>query len=295
MMIRSMTGYGHAEGKVLGYRILIEVKSVNHRYLEVVVHMPRTWLRLEETLKKKVKNRLSRGRVNVFVTVERDPSASTDVEVDFKLAEDYIRASHMLSDTYGIRPIESVSELLNIPDLFRLGLPTQVDEAFELEMLTCTDLAMDRLTQMRECEGQHLFEDVSKRINKIKQLQSSVQTQYPDLLEHHQNKLKERIVTLLGEHPEAFDEQRFAMEVALIADRTNIDEELTRLNSHIEQFNNILSSEQVVGRKLDFLIQEMNREMNTIGAKSNHHALTNLVVEMKSELEKIREQVQNME
>lgn len=295
MMVRSMTGYGQAERVVRDFRIHVDVKTVNHRFIEVSIRMPQTWLWLEDALKKKVMSFVRRGRVDVFITIEHAPNVSVEVQVDMNLVKGYLDVSRSLATSYGIRPIDSVSELLKIPELFQVKGPEVGDEAIKQAVLSCMDEAIEQLMKMREAEGRHLLDDVRNRLHKLELLYSKVQDEYPKFLDHHRKKLRERISTLLQDQSLSFDEQRFNMEIALIAERSNIDEELTRLSSHMKQFHEILCSEKAIGRKLDFLIQEMNREINTIGSKSSHPTLAQLVVEMKSELEKLREQVQNME
>jgi uncharacterized protein (TIGR00255 family) len=294
MMIRSMTGFGQAERSVQGCRIQIDMKSVNHRYHEVMVRMPREWLHLEEPLKKRVQQMVKRGRVDVFVTIDREPSAKVTVEIDWTLADGYIDAAKQLSDKYGLPGSLSLVELLRYPDLLGMKEPEMDGTAQEEAFLSCTDEALERLVSMRQAEGANLTHDLKQRLHTIKRTHDEITDHSPLVVEQYRTKLRGRILELL-EDTGAFDEQRFAMEVALMAERTNIDEELTRLQSHLDQFEMALESDQPIGRKLDFLIQEMNREVNTMGSKSNDQRLTQHVVELKSELEKIREQVQNIE
>lgn len=292
-MIRSMTGFGQAERSVQGWRIRMDMRSVNHRFREISVRMPREWLHLEEPLKKRVENKVKRGRIDVFVTIERDPSAGGLLELDWALIEGYIEAAGQIAERTGLKGLGSVSELLGVPGLVRMNEP-EPDEGAQAAMMACADEALDQLAAMRLAEGENLKADLVQRIHTIEQLHREMEALYPQSLDQYRAKLRERIAELLGDAG-AFDEQRFAMEVAVMAERTNIDEELTRLRSHLDQFRNALESDEPVGRKLDFLIQEMNREVNTIGAKSTDNRLIQQVVDVKAELEKIREQVQNIE
>lgn len=294
MMIRSMTGFGQAERSVQGTRIQIDMKSVNHRYHEINVRMPREWLHLEEPLKKRIQQQIKRGRVDVFVNIDLEPSASVSVELDWTLADGYIDAAKQLNERYGLADFPSAADLLRIPELVRPMRPELDPEAQADALLECVEEALGQLIRMRIAEGEHLHQDIGQRIGTVGRLGEQMAQVYPQAMNQYRDKLRSRIKELL-EDPNAFDEHRFTMEVAVMADRTNIDEELTRLNSHVSQFNEALNSTEPIGRKLDFLIQEMNREVNTMGSKSNDPLLVNHVVELKAELEKIREQVQNME
>lgn len=296
-MLRSMTGFGQAARKVSGYILQIDVKSVNHRYSDIVVRMPREWMVFEDLLRKHAQRIVRRGRLEVFVNVEREPSEGGLVNVNWPLLESYVSAAEQIRQRLGLTDDDPVriADLLHMPDVF-----AQTDEQlrnvdlFREHLLDCMDEAMEQLLRMRVAEGQHLLEDIRSRLHTVDQLRKLMAEQVDQATEHMRERLRQRIRELLKETTE-FDEHRFVMEVALLAERANIDEELTRLTSHCEQFRNLLTSDEPVGRKLDFLIQEMNREVNTIGSKSNYTPITNLVVELKADLEKIREQVQNIE
>lgn len=294
MMIRSMTGFGQAERSVQETRIQIDMKTVNHRYHEINVRMPREWLHLEEPLKKRIQQQVKRGRVDVFVNIDREPSASVTVELDWTLADGYIDAAKQMNERYGLAGFPSAADLLSIPELVGPKRSELDPEAQAAVLLQCVDEALGQLVSMRLAEGKHLFHDVSQRMGAVGRLGEEMAAVYPQAMNQYRDKLRARIMELL-EDTGAFDEHRFTMEVAVMADRTNIDEELTRLSSHVSQFSEALQSTEPIGRKLDFLLQEMNREVNTMGSKSNDPVLVNQVVELKAELEKIREQVQNIE
>jgi uncharacterized protein (TIGR00255 family) len=289
-----MTGFGQAERTVAGYTLRIDMRSVNHRYLEIAVRMPREWLHLEDALKRRIQQRIRRGRIDVFVQAEREPSADVAVEVDWARVEGYIAAAAHIAAKTGLAGLASVQELMHLPDLFRIRDPAADGEAWANEVAACADEALDKLVRMREAEGAHLHADLNAKLQTVERLCREAADRHPQAFEHNRMKLMTRIKELL-EDTGSFDEQRFAMEVAVLAERSAIDEELTRLQSHLMQFRAAMQADEPVGRKLDFLLQEMNREANTIASKSADARLAQIVVELKSELEKIREQVQNVE
>lgn len=294
-MIRSMTGFGQALRSFNGYTIQMDMKSVNHRYHEIMVRMPREWMKLEERLKKLIQIAVKRGRVDVFVTIEQDPSLQASFEINWSLLDGYVQAANAINERYALESTVKPIELLNLPDALRFNDQAALDEdAFAQEFMECAEEALAMLMNMRETEGRHLLADLQERLLEIERLHLAMVEASPAAVMQYQTKLRSRIHELLDD-PSAFDETRFAMEVALMADRTNVDEELTRLASHIEQTRQTLQSSGPIGRKLDFIVQEMNREANTIGSKSNDTSLSQYVVEMKAELEKIREQIQNIE
>lgn len=293
-MIRSMTGFGQSGRMAAGYRMQVDVKSVNHRYSEIVVRMPREWLFLEESVKKRVQKEVKRGRVDVFISMEREGESGRSVELDGDLARGYLEAASRLKQEFGFQEELTLRDLLQIPDVVRFRenrLPDK-DQA-EAELLGCVDEAVSHLAAMRTAEGEHLRNDLDKRMELLQEYHSGLKRLAPAVAADYLAKLKTRLKELLEQVP--LDENRLAMEAAVFADRSNIDEELTRLESHFSQFAGMMLAEEPSGRKLDFLIQEMNREVNTVGSKANASDLTALVVDMKAELEKIREQVQNIE
>ncbi|MEB3101246.1 YicC/YloC family endoribonuclease [Ferviditalea candida] len=295
-MIHSMTGFGQAGGTACGFHVLIDLKSVNHRYCEIMVRMPREWAALEERFKKSIQSLVKRGRVDVFVTVEREVDASRTVEVNWPLVDGLLKAAEQLSARYSFQDTLSLKDLLSVPEVIRIDENDPEDSSDEMEdlLMKCLQDALNQLIEMRETEGKHLFIDLEERITVLESLYEDMMRTAPRVVEEYRDKLMHRIRDVLADSA-AFDETRFAMEVALMADRSNIEEELTRLRSHFRQFRQLLLAADPVGRKLDFLIQEMNREVNTIGSKANHSGLAAKVIEMKAEMEKIREQVQNIE
>ncbi|MCI3921524.1 YicC family protein [Paenibacillus sp. TRM 82003] len=294
-MLRSMTGYGHDSRSIGPIQFTVGMKSVNHRYAEIVLRLPREWNHMEERLRRMLQGRLKRGRVEVTIAAERSGDAAFEAVVDWPLADAYVDAANRLAARYGIPPERglTVNELLAAPGVFSHREAAPPDEAEET-LCACAESALSALLHMRETEGRFLAEDARRKLSGIEALLERMRETTPAVVEEYRAKLQERIETLLGGNVPV-DRDRLAAEAAYFAERTGIDEELTRLASHAEQFAAMMSLDEPVGRKLDFLLQEMNREANTIGSKANHAGLAALVVDMKAELEKLREQVQNVE
>jgi len=289
-----MTGYGKGEASSSGFRIKVELKSVNNRYLDITVKLPRYLIYLEESIKKLIKEKLGRGKVDVFINLDFESISSLEVKVDIPLAMNFKNALSDLKDQLQIEDSIRLSNILSIPDVIRTE-KRDLDEASVWETLrSAIDSALSQIVVMRESEGQQLKHDMLEKLGKIEEITSEVKIRSPLVVEEYRRKLNERIAALL-EEPAIIDQDRLAMEVAIYADKSSIDEELTRMNSHIAQFRSIIEEDGAVGRKLDFLIQEFNREVNTIGSKSSDSIIVNKVVDLKSEIEKIREQVQNIE
>lgn len=293
-MVRSMTGFGQSVRTAPDYRLQADLKSVNHRYSEVTVRMPREWSYLEDAVKKLILTEIKRGRVDVFITMERQGRSGKTIEPDWQLAEAYAEAARQIKERYGLSDGLTLKDFLQIPDVIQVREGETADkEQVEAELLACVKEAAGHLAAMRATEGAHLQDDLDKRLAELRKHREFIVRIAPLVVEEYRTKLHARIQELLGAVP--VDQSRLATEVAVFADRSSIDEELTRLASHFSQFGKLLRSEEPSGRKLDFLIQEMNREVNTIGSKANQTELVNTVVELKAELEKIREQVQNIE
>lgn len=294
-MVYSMTGYGQSAKEISGYKISIEMKSVNHRYNEIVFRMPREWACYEDRLRRLISTCLKRGRVDVFINKEREGETTSAIELNTQIVEAYMQAANKLRHDYGLSGTIDVNDVLRLPDVMTISEGTfWSEEQLEACLVEGVSEALDGLCRMRAQEGNHLEQDTRERLVRLETIHNELMSWAPVVVTEYRAKLKQRLDQLL-EQPLSFDDSRFSMEVALLAERSNIDEELTRLKSHFQQFSQMLSSQEPVGRKLDFLIQEMNREVNTIGSKANHLELVNRVVDMKAELEKIREQVANME
>ncbi len=293
-MLRSMTGFGRAERECGSFRLTIDLKTVNHRYAEAAIRLPREWIRFEEPLRKQLLAVIRRGRADAVVGIERVSGAQAPTAINLELASAYVDAASQLKQLYGLEGSLTVSQLMALPDLLQLSAPDMPpDEKLSSELAACLTEALDQLERMRRTEGGFLEADMLQRLERLEQLRSELEFEAPAASLEYRTRLQGRMADLLQGHP--IDEARILTEVAVFAENASIDEELTRLRSHFAQFHSLLSAEEPVGRKLDFLIQEMNREANTIGSKSKHVELTTRVVEMKAELEKIREQVQNIE
>jgi uncharacterized protein (TIGR00255 family) len=292
-MIKSMTGFGR--GKVQGdeIEVLIEIKSVNHRYRDVFLKLPRQLNFLEDKFREKIANSVLRGKIEVYVTVQNRTLSSTEVMVDHLLAVSYLEALKELQFRYQLSDDISVSLLSKFPDVIKL----QSKEINENNLWNSIEVgleeALSSLGSMRTYEGEKLSQNLKNRIENIIIYMKNIQERAPFVPKEYERRLTQRIEEIL-EH-QGVDQNRLAMEVALFADRCNIDEEIDRMRSHTEQFIHLLQENDSVGRKLDFLVQEMNREINTIGSKANDIDIVKFVVELKSEVEKLREQIQNIE
>lgn len=293
-MIRSMTGYGKGEVENQLYKLKIELKSVNHRYLDINVKLPRYLIYLEEGIKKLVKEKINRGKVDVFVNFDFADASSLDVKVDIPLAKSFKKALEELKDELEIEDSIRLNNILSVSDVIKTE-KKELDEDLVWETIReATGIALDKILQMREYEGEQLRNDIYTKLDNIEIISDRIEKRAPLVVDEYRGKLNDRINSIL-EDGTIVDPDRLAVEVAIYADKSSIDEELTRLKSHVLQLRSILSEEDAIGRKLDFLIQEFNREVNTIGSKSSDTEIVKAVVEMKSEIEKIREQVQNIE
>lgn len=290
---RSMTGYGRSERYEDGTVFRVEIRSVNHRFQEVTVRMPRELLQLEEIIKKEVQTSFARGRIDVFVTIERNRAQNPGSAIDWDYAEQIVQSVHELKLKFGLSGDLHVSDLVQIPELWT-SLESEANvEVWQKPLLAAVREACATLSEMRLSEGRELTKDVLYRVERIREHVAAIRKRAPLVVIHYRERITERVQDFLTELE--IDEARLLTEAALFAEKCNIDEELTRLDSHCNQIQHILSLTEPVGRKLDFLVQEMNREINTIGSKANDLTISRGVVEVKSELEKIREQVQNIE
>ena len=291
--MKSMTGYGRARQVLHGRTVTVELRAVNHRYLDCTVKAPRQFGFLDDAVKKAAAARIARGKTEIYVSVETDEGGDLSVTVNHALAERYLAALRELSEKYGLRDDVTVMSLAKLPDV--LGSERIEQDADELtqDVLTVFAEACDGFDQMREREGEKLAEDVRNRASVIETLVGEVEKRSPERVAEYREKLLARMREVLESTD--IDETRIVTEAAIYADKTAVDEETVRLRSHIAQFRDMLAGGSRIGRKLDFLIQEMNRETNTIGSKCNNLEISTIVVNMKAEIEKIREQVQNIE
>jgi uncharacterized protein (TIGR00255 family) len=291
-MVKSMTGFGRAEANQGTYKILIEMKSVNHRFCEINIRMPKQFLVLEEKLKKAVGSYLQRGRVEIFITIEGQNIHEHSLDVDWKLLSAYIDALHKVKDRHQISGSIEINDILKLENVFTIKEAQTGMEEIEMSLLEQVQLATEQLVSMRALEGEQLKEDIFIHLTYIENMAKELQQFAPLVVEAYRKRLEKKMKEFLGSE---IDEQRIMAEAAIFADRADINEELKRIHSHLGQFTQSLHSTDPVGRKLDFLVQELNREVNTIGSKANDAKIANLVVEMKACLEKIKEQVQNIE
>ncbi len=292
-MIRSMTGYGRDEETVDGRYIIVEIKSVNHRYFEFSSRITRGYSFLDEKLKAYLQNRISRGKIDCFVSIETLEDADVQVLVNHPLAAGYLNALKEIGEKYGIPNDVTVSTLAKYSDIFTIHKAPDDEDAIWDGVRQVTDRALDCLLQMRENEGLRLKEDILQRAGKIISIVGKIEERSPQTVAEYQQKLQERLNEMLKDS--SFDEQRVLTEAAIFADKVAVAEETVRLRSHFDQLRMMLDSSEAVGRKLDFLVQEMNREANTIGSKACDAQIAYMVVDIKAEIEKIREQIQNIE
>ena len=292
-MIKSMTGYGKSENVIEGHYFKIEIKSVNHRYLDITVRMPRQFQYMEDKFKNKISEKITRGKIEIFVNYECYSDGNYEVYVDRNLAKIYKDAYDAISDYLKIENDLTVSGIVKTGDVIRLKSIGEDEEKLQNIACSVLDDAINKILNMKSEEGMKLAGDIADKNNEIKRNLNEVEKIAPIVPVEY----KERILKRLEEFTQSdiLDESRIITEVALYADKCSIDEEIVRLKSHIEQLNMFLKSKVSIGKKMDFLVQEMNREINTMGAKANNLNITKHVVEMKSELEKIREQLQNIE
>lgn len=292
-MIRSMTGYGRGEAVFEKRSITVEVRSVNNRYLDCSVKIPRTYLFVEEAVKARIQSNISRGKVDVFITVDHSGADSVSITVNKPVADGYYTALSSLRDMYRLRDDLSVSLLSRFPDVLLVEKTQEDLEAVAADICSVLDLALADFTAMRQREGARLTQDIKGRAETIRALVGIVEERSPKTVAEYRAKLEQRMAEVLQNTQ--IEESRILTEAALFADKTAVDEETVRLRSHLREFIGILEKGGAVGRKLDFLIQEFNREANTIGSKCSDTELTRVVVDLKAEIEKIREQIQNIE
>jgi len=293
-LIRSMTGYGKGEYENELYRFTVEIKSVNHRYGDVLVKLPRHISYLEDTIKKRVKESLKRGKIDIYINLEYIKESAIDVKVDIPLALSYKEALEDLVKNLKLEEEIKLDDILTMDEIVRTERRELDEDLLEECLMNALDMAIENILQMRLKEGQELKEDLLLKLDLIQDMLELVDERAPLVVEEYRDKLRERISELLDDSLE-IDEDRLSIEVAIFADKCSIDEEIVRLRSHIKQFKSILEEDNPVGRKLDFLVQEFNREINTIGSKANDMEISKYVVDLKAEVEKIREQIQNIE
>lgn len=294
-MVKSMTGFGRAtsdEGKEKSFSL--EMKSVNHRYLDINVRMPRSMVALEDKIRRVISEKLNRGKVDVFINCKNYGKGQGVAKLNLEFAESYISCLKELKDKFGeLENDITLSLVARHPEVISIEEKEDDLEEVWLEIRSLLEVALNNMIEMREQEGKKLAEDILLKCSDVENLVSLIESKSQVIVDSYRKKLEERLKDLLGNIE--VDENRVAMEVTMFADKATIDEEIIRLNSHIGQLRNTLALNEPIGRKLDFLIQEMNREANTIASKSTDLEITNSVINIKNIIEKIREQVQNME
>ena len=292
-MIKSMTGFGRAQETVDGMTVTVELKSVNHRYFEFTAKVPRTYGFLEEKLKSFLNARVSRGKMECYVSIENLEESDMEVVVNPSLAKGYVDALRTLSETFGLKEDYSAISIAKFPDVLTLRKAPADEEKIWNAVKKVTELAVERFVTMRETEGEKLRADILSKADTILEHVAFVESRSPQTVREYHEKLRQRMEELL-ENTQV-DEQRLLTEAAIFADKVAVDEETVRLRSHISQLREFLNADEPIGRKLDFLVQEMNRESNTIGSKAQDVEIAKRVIAIKAEVEKIREQVQNIE
>lgn len=289
----SMTGYGSAKGSVEGQEITVELKSVNNRYLDCSVRLPRNFLFAEDTVKQAVSAGVSRGKVDVFVSAQASQDSGTVVSVNEELARGYRDAVARIAETLGLESGLNAFSLARFPDALTVERRELDKDKAAAALSEITAKAVEEFNAMREREGERLRRDMLGKLETIEGLVSVVEERSPQTVKEYRERLEARLRDILADR--SLDEQRVITEAAIFADRTAVDEETVRLRSHIAQFRTMLEEGSPIGRKMDFLVQEFNRESNTIGSKCSDASLAKVVVDLKSEIEKIREQLQNVE
>lgn len=291
-MIVSMTGFGRSKKESDRLSVTVELKTVNHRFCEFYFRMPRQLLKIEDKLKKKLGDHILRGRVEVFVTLSGEAVVNRKVQIDWSLLDQYYQYITSINQKYGLDQQISLNELIAREEIISIEENDEENGELEVLVLEAVEEAALGLKAMRQTEGEALARDISENLTQIKQRVNGLRELTPRVVNQYQERLTKRMQDFLAGQ---IDEARILTEVAVFAEKADISEELTRLDSHIQQFQKIILLKEPVGRKLDFLVQEMNREVNTIGSKANDSTIASEVVEMKSLLEKIKEQVQNIE
>ncbi len=293
-MAISMTGFGRGEFKDDNYHFLVECRTINHKYCDINIRLPRKISFLEDKIRNYVKNYVKRGRVDLYIKLDLIGSEDVNLKFDDKLASQYVDILRQIKDKFNLQDDISVMSIAKFPDIVKCEEKDEDEELYWSMLKQALDTTLQKLGQMRQEEGLKLAQDTLDRCNTLSNLLDEIEKYSDTIVDEYKEKLNNRVNDIL-ENPNIVDENRLAQEVAIFADKSSITEEIVRFRSHIEQLRKTVKKNDSIGRKIDFLIQEMNREVNTTGSKSSNINITNLVVEIKSELEKIREQIQNIE
>ena len=295
VVLKSMTGFGRGEYLDIGHQFIVEIKAVNHRYNEIVIRMPKNLGPLEDKIRRVVSNTLVRGRIDIFISMDEFGEKKRSVRVDKELAMAYHKSLRALAELFSTSIKDHLDQIANYPDVIKVEEVTEDVLVLWPKLSSAVDMAVSNLMSMRLAEGLNIKQDLVSRIDSIASYLITVEERAPQVLVDYRIKILGRMRELLATIGTDPDEGRLLQETAIFADRTSITEELVRLKSHLTQIGTALNSDDAVGRKLDFIIQEINRETNTIASKANDFVIANLMVEIKSEIEKVREQIQNIE
>lgn len=294
-MIKSMTGFGRCRTVLHGREISVEIKSVNHRFFEFSCRTPKGYGFLDDKLKSLVNSRVSRGKIDMFVTVGTAEDTPAEVKINHSLVSGYINAMKEISETYGIENDVTVTAISRFPDVYTVSKAPEDEEEITADVLEAANTAIDGFIAMREAEGEKMKADILGRAEVILATVEEIEKRSPQTVKEYEERLLDRINRTLLDYNINIDEQRVLTEVAVFADKVAVAEETVRLRSHFDQLSNIMESQTPIGREIDFIIQEMNREANTIGSKVQDAEIAHKVVKIKSEIEKMREQIQNIE
>lgn len=292
-MLKSMTGYGRTQKIINGRDIIVEIRSVNHRYYEYSSRIPRTYNYIDEKLKALIKQNVSRGKIDINVTINNIEGKDTEIAINKSSAEGYVNALRSVAEELGIKDDITLSKLIKLPDIFNVQKTPDDEEQLWNDVSEVANEAIEKFVKMRETEGEKLRNDILEKNALIFGMVQKIEELSPQTVENYRNRLYQKLKEILD--GKEVDQQRIITEAAVFAEKIAVDEETVRLRSHISQLTDLLDSCDAIGRKLDFIVQEMNREINTIGSKAQDLNITRLVVDMKAELEKIREQIQNIE
>lgn len=293
MLTKSMTGYGKGESEENSQKLVIELKAVNHRFLDLNIKLPRGFTFAEDIIRKLISEKIERGHIDVYVNYEDKRTDKVAVEIDFAIAKTYVDGAKKLAAEFGVANNYCVAEILRTPEIVSQKI-NEADENLLVRLIkAATANAIDKLNVMRTTEGTALKADILQKVATVDRIVLEVEKLAPQSIEEHKNKLRERITVMLGDV--AVDENRLLNEVAFFSDKVCVDEEIARLKGHVVHVKEIFSQGGAMGKQLDFLVQEMNREVNTIGSKCSSLEITNDVLELKSTVEKIREQIQNIQ
>ena len=292
-MIRSMTGYGKGENEKDGRKFTVEIKSVNHRYNDISIKLPRFMISMEDKIKKNISKKIFRGKTDVFINFETEAQDDVQVKLNEPLAPSYVEKLNELKEMFGLETPNALDLVAKFPDILSTEKVEEEGDVIWEALEPALNEAVENFIHMRETEGETLKKDILLKNQKIKEITDKIKERAPFVVDEYKEKLNARLAELMDKN--VIDEQRIAAEITIYSDRCCIDEELTRMYSHIKQLESILESDGSIGRKLDFLVQEMNREANTTASKSSDITITNAAIELKTEIEKIREQIQNLE